>query len=303
MLRKWLKRLGYGLGGLLGVAGVAYLVVHAMATFRMARKYEVTHETVAVPRGPEAIARGRHLVDAVTHCNGCHGPDFGGRVMHEDFALGRLVAPNITRGQGGLPADYRVEDWVRVLRHALDREGHPLKIMPSDTFVHLSQEDLGAIIAYLDQVPPVDRDVGASSLGPLGRVLLVADMLPLLPAEKIDHKASAKFAPPAGPTVEYGKYLAQTAGCLHCHGNELQGKPSVAPGFPPPPRLADLTGRWTEADFVRALRTGKRPDGSELDREMPWQALKHMTNDELRALWLYLGEVEPAAPPATAMVQ
>jgi len=51
---------------------------------------------------------------------------------------------------------------------------------------------------------------------------------------------------------------------------------------------------WSEADFIAALRTGFRPDGSMLDRgSMP--AIGLMTEDELKAVWLYLQtlSVEP----------
>ena len=95
-----------------------------------------------------------------------------------------------------------------------------------------------------------------------------------------------------GPTAEYGAYLATS--CTGCHGEELTGGP--IPGMPPgtPPAL-NLTrdeqtglGRWTEADFARALREGKKPDGSELKAPMPWKLTAQLTDDELHALWLHL---------------
>jgi hypothetical protein len=54
-------------------------------------------------------------------------------------------------------------------------------------------------------------------------------------------------------------------------------------------------GDWTEADFIRALREGKRPDGSSLSPQMPWMAFGQMNDTELKALWLYLQSV-PAQP-------
>jgi hypothetical protein len=48
-------------------------------------------------------------------------------------------------------------------------------------------------------------------------------------------------------------------------------------------------GDWTEADFFRALREGRRPDGTALDPEkMPWVRSGQMTDDEIRAVWRYL---------------
>jgi hypothetical protein len=54
-------------------------------------------------------------------------------------------------------------------------------------------------------------------------------------------------------------------------------------------------GAWTEADFVRAMRVGKRPDGSAINTFMPWEIFRGMTDDELNAIWLYLRSVPPRA--------
>jgi hypothetical protein len=65
------------------------------------------------------------------------------------------------------------------------------------------------------------------------------------------------------------------------------------------PPASNLTpagiGSWTEADLTRALRDGKRPDGSQLDEFMPWKVFRGMTDAEIRALWLYLTSVPPKA--------
>jgi len=48
---------------------------------------------------------------------------------------------------------------------------------------------------------------------------------------------------------------------------------------------------------MRTLRTGSTPSGKQLIDFMSWKYLGHMTNDELRAVWLYL-ESLPALPHA-----
>ena len=96
---------------------------------------------------------------------------------------------------------------------------------------------------------------------------------------------------------EYGEYLANT--CKGCHGAGFSGGP--IPGIPAqPPYPANLTadvatglGSWQEADFVTALRTGIRPDGTLITSAMPWQTFQGLTDDELDALWLYLQSVRP----------
>ena len=46
---------------------------------------------------------------------------------------------------------------------------------------------------------------------------------------------------------------------------------------------------WSEADFATLLRTGRTPAGEQLDEEfMPWDRFKHLTDDEIKALWLFI---------------
>ncbi|MFC2150273.1 c-type cytochrome [Calditrichota bacterium] len=95
-----------------------------------------------------------------------------------------------------------------------------------------------------------------------------------------------------GVTVEYGNYL--TSGCVSCHGSDYTGGPIVGgePGWPPsanltPDSLVGL-GDWSKADFFAALRTGKRPDGRELDLVMHRMTVGEMSDDELSAIWMFL---------------
>ena len=57
-------------------------------------------------------------------------------------------------------------------------------------------------------------------------------------------------------------------------------------------------GKWTEADFFTAIRTGTRPDGTKISEQMPWKAMATLTDDELRSMWLYITSVAPVAPIA-----
>ena len=99
----------------------------------------------------------------------------------------------------------------------------------------------------------------------------------------------------AAPSIEYGRYLAQVSGCHGCHGTGLSGGRVAGP--PDLPLASNLTpaglAAWTEADFVRALREGRRPDGSAINEFMPWRGYGAMTDTELHALWLYLRSVPP----------
>src|SRR6266536_1415295 len=129
----------------------------------------------------------------------------------------------------------------------------------------------------------------------VGRALILFGRFPI-PADEIDHAKAPVAPPPAGPTREYGAYLTNVGGCTGCHGSGLSGGPLAGgpPSAPPPANITPAAlGTWTEDDFFRALRIGARPDGSRIDPFMPWAFTSQMTDDEIRATWLYLKSVPP----------
>jgi hypothetical protein len=76
---------------------------------------------------------------------------------------------------------------------------------------------------------------------------------------------------------------------------QLSGGPTLGPpGTPPASNLTPTgIGHYTKQDFARALREGKRPDGTEISTFMPWRVFAGMTDDEVTALWNYLQTVPP----------
>ncbi|HEU0053566.1 MAG TPA: cytochrome c [Longimicrobium sp.] len=293
-MRKWMKRAGIGFGTLALVLVLSAIAVYAASEARLNQEFSFAAKPLAVRPDPSMVTRGEHLATAIGKCTECHGPDLGGKVFIENPAFGTLIAPNLTGGRGGALARYADDAMLeRAIRHGISDAGRGLLIMPSDEYYHLSDADLAALIAYLRALPPVDRELPASTVGPVARALYVAGKLPLLTPERVNHTA-AREAPAAGVTVEYGKYLTTVGGCTGCHGPELAGGPTGEPGKPP---AANLTPRglsgWTEQDFFNALRKGIKPGGSPIDPFMPWQATAKMTDDEIRAVWMYLKTVPP----------
>lgn len=284
------------------VALVGLVVVLAVAVFvasewKVRNAPEVEAREVAIPReDAEAIEHGEHL--AVTRgCAECHGAELSGGVVIDDPMMGFVQAPNLTRGENGLPEDYADLDWVRAIRHGLDREGGPLLVMPSEEYWWLDDADLGALVAYLDQLPATDGLPSEIRFGPMGRLLLATNQIRTA-ASIIDHDELPPQAPEPVVSVEYGQYIART--CTGCHGEDLAGGP--IPGGPPDwPAAANLTphedglGDWTEEDFVVAIQEGVRPDGTALDPVMPYSQFARMSLGELAALWLYLESLEPVA--------
>ena len=288
---RWLGRIAVALLVLLAV-GVA--TVYGVSERRFRGRFTVPEHRIAVAENAGAIARGEHIA-TVRGCVDCHGAGFSGNTIIDQPIIGRVAGPNLTLGGRG--AELEPRDWERAVRHGVRRDGTPLIFMPSSEFTVLTDEDLAAVIAYARSVPPVRRAAPSSYAGPMLRTMYVAGQIKLLSAEEVRHDRlhEARLVPE--PTVAYGKYLA--SGCTGCHGEGLSG--GKIPGAPPDwGPAANITpagiGRWTAADFARALRTGRRPDGSPIDSTvMPIKLLRHMDDVEVTALYAYLQSV-PARP-------
>ncbi len=298
-MRQVLKWLGIGLGILLGVFVVALASAALLGNSKLDRQYAIEPEAVSIPANATSISRGQYL--AAVSCAGCHGDDLGGAPFFQDPAMGSIPAPNLTTGTGGAAATYSDADLVRAIRHGVGPDGKALAIMPAQAFWHYSDEDLGAIIAWLRHAPPVNNDLGERSLNLLPRLLIGVGAMRILAAEDIDHTAARPAATTPQVGAAYGEYLVNTNDCRQCHGALLTGGQSSEPGAPPGPNLLGEGGaaRWTAAEFVTAMRTGITPDGRSLDASfMPWEDYGRMTDDDLTALHLYLQSL-PAAGDAS----
>jgi mono/diheme cytochrome c family protein len=280
--------------------GTAWVAVER----RLDRIYPVDAPGLPVLETSEALARGRHLVRTVAQCTTCHGDDLSGRPMADDLWLGRLFAPNLTPGEGGI-RDYGTRDFVSSIRHGVGPDGRPLLVMPSQYLFQLSDADLAAVIAYLRSLPAVDRVTPDRRLGPVSVLALLTGRAPdLIPAELLSQQPTRMPAPAPQDTADYGLYLVEVSGCKVCHRDDLSGglHPLSLPGEPPPPdlRAGGPLATWSERDFVIALRTGITPDGRRLDDAwMPWKSFSRMNDVELRAIWRglrSLSESDPARP-------
>jgi mono/diheme cytochrome c family protein len=98
-----------------------------------------------------------------------------------------------------------------------------------------------------------------------------------------------------------GKTLYDAGGCVSCHssGNSEDrvhlggGKPLKTPfgTFYPPnisPDPQDGIGRWSEQNFIRAIRDGTAPDGRPYYPCFPYPSYRHLSPDDAADLFAYL---------------
>jgi mono/diheme cytochrome c family protein len=296
-MRAFIFLLARLVGALLVLVLAAAVIVFVLSSRKLTRHYTVVVASVPVPNTPEAIARGQHVA-TIRGCLSCHGPDLGGALVMDNAAMGRVYGPNLTAGKGGHGARLHNDDWVRAVREGIRSDGRPLFIMPSKDFVALSDEDLGALLAFIASAAPVDREVPPLAVGPVSRALLAFGKN-RLSAEVIDHaRAPAAVHIRIEISPEYGRYLAST--CSGCHNPHFSGG-KIAEGPPDWPPAANLTqgpgsavAGWSGPDFIRVIRTAVTPAGKTVNPVMP-RAFGQMSDLELKALWSYLQTLPPAA--------
>ena len=75
--------------------------------------------------------------------------------------MGRLVALNLTKGEGGVGNELTPEIIERAVRHGVGTNGRALRIMPSDDFQYLTDDDLRAVVSYVHARRAGEQRAGA----------------------------------------------------------------------------------------------------------------------------------------------
>jgi cytochrome c553 len=266
------------LGGLFVLVAVVGLVLYPMGMKKLNQTYpNLAVETFNVPTDADAVVRGKHIA-TIWACTRCHGEDLSGWVITKDPIqrtvplFGAIPASNLTSGKGGIATSYSDTDWVRAIRHGVTPDGQVEALMFD--YSTMSDQDLGDLIAYLKQVPPVDTNYPEMRYGPI--VPVISNIGLFTPsAEKIDHNGSRPGYPAPGATVEYGRYLS--AVCTACHGD----------------LIGNVVKTWTQDEFIHTFQTSVLSDGKQFSPTMSSSTFSEMTDTELNALWLYFTSDKP----------
>jgi mono/diheme cytochrome c family protein len=186
---------------------------------------------------------------------------------------------------------YGEADWVRSIRHGVAPDGRVLLIMPSEDYNRMNDGDLAALVAYIRSLPPVDGKPTEVRMPLLLKALYGVGVIPDA-ASRIDHKLPPSQPVPVAATAEHGAYVASM--CMGCHGATFDGGkiPGAPPEWPPAAKLAPGPGsvmaRYdTVEKFAAMMRTGKRPDGTEVSKVMPFPTLANMNDTDLAAMHAY----------------
>ena len=257
------------------------------------------------------VARGEYIVRNVAVCGGCHAADperdvdgpLSGGLEFKDWRIGTARAANLTSDPATGLGAWSEAEIVRAIRNGEAKDGRLLApVMPYDWFSQMSDGDALAVARYLKSLPPVRHEVKQRHniwFG-LGKLFFLGPKGP-----------QQVSAPARAPTAAYGAYLSQHVGlCAECHTprtgiRSMPDRRRLFAGTARPPKdfpanPANLTpdaatgiGRWSEADFLRTLRTGVDPKGDTLHPFMPWRQVRRMSDDDLRAIYRFLRTVPP----------
>ena len=257
------------------------------------------------------LERQGEYVLRVAGCAGCHTSEergaprlAGGRKL--DTPYGVFFGPNITsHPQRGI-GDWRLEDLTRALRHGESAQSrHLYPIFPYTSYAGMRDQDIRALKAYLESVPPSDRPNRPHELPWYLRYRALMYFWKLL-----FHTPEA-FEPSPDQSAAWnrGAYLANVLGhCAECHtrrnlfgaldrSRHLAGNPAGPEGEAVPnitSHREDGIGDWSSGEIREYLRSGLLPDGDVaggLMAEVIDESTSHLSDDDMDAVVIYLRTV------------
>ncbi|MES1176366.1 MAG: c-type cytochrome [Myxococcales bacterium] len=308
MLKKLLKWLGSGVAALLVIVAGLLLYVQLDGLPHFQRVTPPRHVEVTAAR----VERGRKLASLL--CVHCHLDASTGRLSGKVMAdlppeFGTVVSKNITQSRSKGIGGWSDGQLAYLLRTGIRPDGRyvpPYMIK----LPHASDEDLDSIIAFLHSSDPMLAPAEVDPPGVTQPSLLVKALAHTVMGP-LPFPARAISTPSRDDRVAYGRYLVYSLDCYSCHsadfksvnimspplsegylggGNKLldeQGHTVYSANLTPDPTTG--IGRLSEAEFVRTLRYGLRPDGSTL--HYPMTPMPSLDDDDARAIYAYLSTV------------
>jgi mono/diheme cytochrome c family protein len=258
---------------------------------------------------PALVAKGAEL-SAIGNCQVCHtaqgGRSFaGGRSLETPF--GTMYATNITPDPDTGIGRWSEEAFRRAMREGVDREGqHLYPVFPYEYYTRMTDEDIGAIYAYIMTREPVRARNRPHALRPPFNVRSLVGVWKRLYFER------GAFQPDPARSAQWnrGAYLVTTLGhCSACHtprnflgaekkdqlfsGGEAEGWHGPALNARSPSPVP-----WTAQQLVKYLRTGL--DDLHAIAAGPMEPVVHnlarVPEAEVRAMAVYLEAL--AGPPS-----
>jgi cytochrome c553 len=274
---RWIVR---GLAVLVGIVLLVIVVVYAGSEWILRKGHAVPMVAVTVPHDAASIAEGARIA-RIANCRDCHGMSGEGKLLFEVPMVGRVAPPPLA----AVAVDMTDAELARAIRYGVHKDGSSLFIMPTHALSHISDDDLGRVIAWIRSLRqgPQDSKV-RTAFGPVGRALLLANKLPVM-------ATSATVAQKQRP-ADVGRYYVDIA-CLACHKLTKEGV--MEDGKTKVPALASMAASYDPAKFQHLMRTGEGMSKHDLGlmSVVAKAGFAAMTDQEIAAVQAYLkGEAE-----------
>lgn len=282
-MRPLLLGVWLGILGLAAVAAGGYWWLGRRALAVIATPFVIAPDTVVIPDDSASVVEGERL--AWLHgCHGCHGDSLQGKVFVDEPRVIRLIAPNVTQAI----RSYDDAELVRLIRHGVKRDGTAAFAMPSAGFYHLSDADVGRIVAHLRATPVRGDTWPPTEIRLFTKVALVRGEVPT-DAGTMDHRAARLGADADTSQVALGRYRA-SAICSECHGVTLRGQDNA-------PALVQALG-YTLPQFTSLMLDGRARDGRDIGLmgTTARRRFRRLTTREIEGIWYYLRNLPLAAP-------
>ena len=318
-MKKALKIFGF----LLAALALIIALVAAWVQLTPLPTYEVKPPQVVIPTDSATLERGKKVAELV--CAHCHlGEDgkMSGRLFSQaSDPFGEMWAANITQHPTKGIGRYSDGELAYLVRTGINRDGRVVGYMMCHP--QMSDEDLGAVIAYLRSDAPMMQPSEVAHPAPAYlNSFMVKALLKFGIFKPLTYDGQPKSAPSMTDQVAYGRYLATDLfECSTCHSASFETLDMITPenspnfmggGNPVPDHdfnivtSANITpskehgiGNWSKEQFATAVRTGQRPNGAILKPNMPRFAV--LNDQEIDAIWAYLQTV-PAIEQAAASI-
>ncbi|HEX7929827.1 MAG TPA: c-type cytochrome [Sphingomicrobium sp.] len=285
-MAKLLRWTGYVFGVLLLLIVLAAAYVW-IASARMLNSQPEPKAEQLVPIEQASLEQGQHLL-VTRACAECHGPDLRGTKFLNVPNVATLYAPNLTL----VAKQASDQQLAQAIRQGIGHQGEALLVMPSESYANFTDAEVSALIKAIRATPAGGQPTPARSVGPLGRIGLVAGKFKMAPQVVEDYAAAQ--AADLGPQFAAGRHIAVTV-CSGCHGSTLSGK-EAEPGTVAPD-LA-MVGSYDLPAFKKLMVTGLSPTGRELKMMtgVSRKAFSRFTEAEVAELHAYLVERARRAP-------
>lgn len=163
--------------------------------------------------GNELLARGEYLAIA-GNCASCHTTatgDFMAGGLAFETPFGTLYSTNITPDADTGIGNWSDRDFLNAMRHGVrpDNE-HLYPAFPYTAFTRISNEDIAAIYAYLQSIPPVNL------AAPVNELSFPFNIRPLMAFWKAIYFEQGVFEPNEEQSDEWNRGAYLVEGLTHC---------------------------------------------------------------------------------------